>query len=338
MVRLAMSHARLALVALGILHAAASSAGAAEVPQSLLPLLLAKEEYGRDLAEPIAACVVRRDTDHPVFHGCIDWHSSVHGHWALIALNRAAPDIALPEKVRSVFANPGIGSEIAKLEGDPDFEMPYGRAWFLRLAIEYMRANDDMRTKQYADRVLHSLVRHFEARSIDLLSVNYASATWALVNMLDYANRFGMTSERIRIVAQIENKVDFWTLDCSYDEEVGLFMALCTNVALLAARVLEPEDYRRWSNWYLEHVGLPEPVGSPVNPHHHGLNFSRSWGLWELYSATGRLEFADAYAAHFLQTFQKPEHWRGDYEKVGHWVAQFGVFALQPLFGHTAGR
>ena len=328
----------LALAALGFAHAVAFSAIASQVPESLLPVLIAKEDHAKALARPVAGCVARRDTDHPVFHGCIDWHSSVHGHWALLALNRAAPDIPVPDGVRSVFAVPGIGLETAKLEAEPDFEMPYGRAWFLRLAIESMRAGDGARARRYADPVLRSLVRHFEARGVDLLSPNYASATWALVNMLDYADRAGLTGERSRILALIEVEVDFRTLDCAYERESGMFMALCTNVALLASRVMDSGDFRRWADWYLKHVGLPEPVVDPVNPHHHGLNFSRAWGLWELYDATGRLAFADAFAAHFLATFERPAHWRGSYRAVGHWVAQFGAFALQPLFGPEAGR
>ena len=109
-------------------------------------------------------------------------------------------------------------------------------------------------------------------------------------------------------------------------------MAICTNIALLASRVLSPEDFRRWAEMYLKNIGLPKAVSNPSTWHHHGLNFSRCWGLWELYSATGSLEFVDAYAAHFLETMNEPFHWRGSYEGVGHWVAQFGVFALQPLF------
>ena len=41
------------------------------------------------MADSISAAVERTDTDHPVFHGCIDWHSAVHGHWALLRIARA---------------------------------------------------------------------------------------------------------------------------------------------------------------------------------------------------------------------------------------------------------
>ena len=39
---------------------------------------------------------VKRPRDlHPAFYGCLDWHSSVHGHWMLVRLLRIFR--ALPE-------------------------------------------------------------------------------------------------------------------------------------------------------------------------------------------------------------------------------------------------
>ena len=83
--------------------------------------------------------------------------------------------------------------------------------------------------------------------------------------------------------------------------------------------------------------GLPRPVTQPVNWHHHGLNFSRAWGLWGLHAASGSAKAKDAYlaayVAHVRESYENPELWRGSYQGVGHWVPQFGMFALQPLFG-----
>jgi hypothetical protein len=53
----------------------------------------------------ISTCTERHDSDYPVFHGCVDWHSAIE-------------------------------SELIFLETHPKFEMPYGRAWLLRLTIE----------------------------------------------------------------------------------------------------------------------------------------------------------------------------------------------------------
>lgn len=322
----------LTVLLLGAFLAASVASNASQVPDSLSPILLRKKEFGRSLAKPISSCVARRDTNHPLFHGCIDWHSSVHGNWALFALNKAIPSIALPDQVRFVFGDKNIAKEMQKLEKAPGFEMPYGRAWFLRLAIEHLKAGNTDMVRRHADRVFQSLMSYFDKNGVDLFSSNYSSATWALTNMLDYAAKAGLTDARNRILAQINREVDFWKIGCSYDGESGGFMAICTNVALLASRIMDPKDFRRWADMYLERVGLPTPVSNPRTWHHYGLNFSRCWGLWELYSVTGRLEFADSYAAHFMETMNKPSHWRGSYEGVAHWVAQFGVFALQPLF------
>jgi len=42
---------------------------------------------------------------HPAFYGCLDWHSSVHGHWMLVKLLKEHPDFQLASKAREVLAN-----------------------------------------------------------------------------------------------------------------------------------------------------------------------------------------------------------------------------------------
>ena len=56
------------------------------------------------------------------------------------------------------------------------------------------------------------------------------------------------------------------------------------------------------------------------------------------YATSGRPDVLEAYVAHFNNGFTPASNWRGNYMAVGHWVAQFGLFALQPLFGSDAGR
>jgi hypothetical protein len=57
-----------------------------------------------------------------------------------------------------------------------------------------------------------------------------------------------------------------------------------------------------------------------------------------MFDKTARPDIADAYAAHFQRGFAPASNWNGSYRAVGHWVAQFGLFALQPLFGPERGR
>src|ERR1700737_4880035 len=47
---------------------------------------------------------VKRPTDlHPAFYGCLDWHSSVHGHWMLVRLLRTFPDLPERQQIRQVL-------------------------------------------------------------------------------------------------------------------------------------------------------------------------------------------------------------------------------------------
>ena len=41
-----------------------------------------------DLGDVVARCVVEDNGLYPVFHGCYDWHSAVHGVWALHVIAR----------------------------------------------------------------------------------------------------------------------------------------------------------------------------------------------------------------------------------------------------------
>src|SRR5262245_13563523 len=59
---------------------------------ALTELMGRKEEIAADLAATVRQSVVRKDTGHAAFHGCIDWHSAVHGAWALTAYARMTGD------------------------------------------------------------------------------------------------------------------------------------------------------------------------------------------------------------------------------------------------------
>ena len=51
-----------------------------------------------------------------------------------------------------------------------------------------------------------------------------------------------------------------------------------------------------------------------------GLNFSRAWGLWEVYTTTGDPAYGETFAAHVLASYARRSDWAGDYDTVAHWV------------------
>ena len=78
----------------------------------------------------------------PVFFGCYDWHSAVHGHWTLARLARLHPRAVFAAPARAAlaasFTAEKVAGELAFLQapGRAAFERPYGLAWLLQLCAE----------------------------------------------------------------------------------------------------------------------------------------------------------------------------------------------------------
>ena len=77
---------------------------------------------------------------HPVFYGCLDWHSSVHGHWMLVRLLQTYPDIPNKDSIIQLLDNSFnqekmvLESEyFGKYTGSKNYERTYGWAWLLKL-------------------------------------------------------------------------------------------------------------------------------------------------------------------------------------------------------------
>jgi len=79
---------------------------------------------------------------HPAFFGCFDWHSSVHGHWALARLLRLYPALPSAARIRAALEESltkvHVDGELAYFRalGRGSFERPYGWGWLLALAAE----------------------------------------------------------------------------------------------------------------------------------------------------------------------------------------------------------
>jgi len=293
-----------------------------------------RASIARDLSMPIVACVARNDTQSPAVHGCIDWHSAVHGTWALVAYMWATSDQTYRPLIESVLQPPLLLKEREHLAADPSFEMPYGRAWFLRLAIDYRRAVGTNLLDEFGDEVAASLIAHYSRERPEPSSVAYDSATWALINLYDY----GISRNRTDIVKFVQDEVHAYymtTEPCRLQQlevETGEFMALCTNWAWLVGKTMEKDEFARWLREFFPENFRIEPITRPSGAHQAALNFSRAWGLWSMFSKTGELRFLSLYLQHLDETYSHPELWNGSYEEVGHWVAQFGVLAVMVTY------
>jgi hypothetical protein len=280
-------------------------------------------------AEP-ARHVLRHDTIHPVFHGCVDWHSACHGVWALIAHQRMTGDSRHAHTIDTLLMPEKLAREAADLAAQPDFEMPYGRAWFLRLALEDRLVTGSTRLTFIARDVAASLVAHYDTRPPEPFSREYTNSSWALANLFDYAsveNRPDLLRSVRDAARQLSAGLD--RLPSPEEEESWPdFMAVVPNLCDLLVRTgaVAAETVAKKVGARL--VAL-RPITDPTRPHHYALNFSRAWSLLSLGEACAD-ERLFALALDHLETgLTHPSWWRGDYRAVAHWVPQFGIFALQ---------
>lgn len=315
----------------------APAPAAAKEPQARLEALKQdRRQVLEDLIGPIENCVQRQDQNFAAFHGCGDWHSAVHGTWALVKYTQWTRDRRYAALIDQNLSPANLKREYELLKSSPAFEMPYGRAWFLRLAVDDKKTFGTGRLDALAKLAADSLVRHYAQTPPDPMSREYDSAAWALLNLYDY----GRAAGNGLITAFAENHIkEFFAaladVPCPAKNEESQwpdFLPPCTGRALLVSRVRSGPDMAEWLKRFWGPKPSLRPVSRPRTPHHHGMNFSRAWGFWGLYKATNDPHYLKLYLDHFELQYKNRDWWAGDYRDVGHWVAQFGVFAAAPLF------
>lgn len=283
------------------------------------------------LAQVPAEHVLRHDTVHPAFHGCIDWHSACHATWALLAHRRLTGDAKYAPIVDQILMPLKLAAEEADLKQRPDFEMPYGRAWFLRLALEDRIITGSTRCGPMGKAMADSLVARYRAKAPDPFAREYANPAWALTNLLDFA-RVDKKPEYEAFVKSIVAKRFLPALGKlpkpSAEAEWSDFMAVTPMLCEIVVRAGAMSGAALMKKVGARLLAL-KPVTEPERPHHYALNFSRAWALFALYEATEDERLLSLYLDHMEMSLSHPSWWRGDYRAVSHWVPQFGLFALQ---------
>jgi hypothetical protein len=280
--------------------------------------------------EKIAEAVRRRDTRHAIFHGCYDWHSAVHGHWALLRIARVTGEQRFAELATSELTPDRIATEASLLRAEPRFELPYGRAWFLRLAIEHHAVTGDDRLQAMAGEIARSLVAHYEATAPFPASREYDNASWALAQLAAYARHAGDGA----LAATVQRHVEAHFLDPGRVPDLAVdrarpdFFSPRANWLYLVATTQPAATLARM----LDAAALDDRTLAPVEvngtPHHFGVNWCRAWMLHRLALAAPAELFRRAFDAHVAIGVRDHERAADDYDAYGHWVPQFAVYAL----------
>lgn len=290
----------------------------------------------------------------PIFYGCFDWHSSVHGHWLLVRLLSLYPDASFAdeagEKLAASFTAEAAEIEAAYMlgEGRASFERPYGLAWLLQLTAE-LRAWDDPRGSEWAE-VLAPLEDAAVARYLEWLpnlvypvrSGTHNQTAFGFALALDWARQTGHGELEAMLVSK---SLEFHEADVNcplaYEPSGEDFLSPCLMQADLMRRVIAPDAFPRWlsgfmpdipedgsADWIRPGVVLDPTDGKLV--HLDGFNLSRAWNLDAIAAALpeddARIPSLRAAAAEHREeglAAVSAEHYEGS-----HWLASFATYLV----------
>ena len=294
---------------------------------------------------------------HPAFFGSYDWHSAVHGHWALVRATRVLPPGELRDRaaaaVRSSLTAEKIAGEISYFTRRPQFECPYGIAWLSLLASELDGAEHSWEAERaalapLADQIEESFRNYLTRLTHPVRSGQHDQSAFALGLFLDTARlrNDGRTEQAIVECAMRLHESDR-DAPRHFEPSNHDFLSPSLASADLLARILPAEAFAEWlsgllpdlpedgsANWWSP-IDCPDPSDGRIS-HRIGLNLSRAWMLERI---AEHLPSADRRSSALLAASDQhreaglagidPAHYSG-----AHWL---GTFAIYLLCGRSEG-
>ena len=239
----------------------------------------------------------------PSFYGCWDWHSAVHGHWAMVKVLKKFPEISLADSLRSKLrknlSKERLEKEFKFFEEKftKSFERTYGWAWLLKLYSE-LYTWDDEEGRIWLQN-LEPLAKKLSIKTIEFLKVlssplrpgTHANTAFSFSLMIDYAQTVN-DDALFQSIKDFSDKYFISDVDCPTDYEPSGtdFLSPCMAEASLMSKLMNKKVYQRWLNNFLPPLKSEEfsPLRSPPivldkeDPgigHLIGLMFHRAWTM-----------------------------------------------------------
>lgn len=287
---------------------------------------------------------------HPIFYGCFDWHSSIHGHWLLASLMNLYPDTELEKEVISIFDEqfqvPKIQMELAYFlpKVNKSFERTYGWAWYLKLIAELRdsKFNEDHKWEFHMKSLttmISNLYQEFLPKLVYPIRVGeHNNTAFGLSLAYDYARKVGEVEFETLI---IERSKTYYMEDENCPlvwEPSGFdFISPCLQEAELMSKILSPKEFKKWIKDFLPQIFEKDFTLEPGKVsdrtdgklvHLDGLNFSRAWCLYRLAEMLPKqAEMLISIADDHMKASK--DHVLGSDYMGSHWLASFYVKALQ---------
>ena len=294
----------------------------------------------------------------PLFYGCFDWHSAVHGHWLLTRLWGQGLVPEMDEEIAAAlaanFTEEKIAGELAYFNGEDrkSFERPYGIAWFLQLTAELREIADGDGGKAEQAKAWLARLEPLEAVIVGNIKDwlpklaypirlgTHNQSAFAFGLFLDWAAQSG-DSEMASLVREKTMAFHRNDLDCpmAYEPSGEDFLSSCLMVADLMRRVMNESEYASWLSGFLPKIptdgsGDWLAVGIVNDPtdgklvHLDGLNLSRAWALEGIASGLPADDprRASLLASATLHGESGEKSVRTPHYAGGHWLASFATY------------
>lgn len=290
---------------------------------------------------------------HPAFFGCLDWHSSVHGHWLLIRILKTYPNISNRDSIIGLLEN-SFQPEKIKTEAyyfsmykeSGTFERTYGWAWLLKLDEELKTWNDPLGKRW------HEALQPLTA-TIVILWKNYLpkqtypnrtgvhpNTAFGLCFALDWARCSKDTAfERAIVKRSVAFYANNHQMPAYLEPDGSDFFSPSLEAADLMSRIYSRKAFTRWFNAYYDAESLNHLLELPVVSdrsdfqivHLDGLAFSRAWCLKsiskKLHNQPKKAKLLKEKADLFIRK-SLPNLSQDNYGG-SHWLASFAFYALQ---------
>ena len=301
------------------------------------------------LAPPILSAVGNHDTPSPMFHGCFDWHSAVHGVYSLYALYRRTGCDLYLEAARQHARPELVDAELDYMRTDEieQQENPYGFSWVLALvqAQEQATGSSELRPlAELARERVCALVETLDAESAfeRVARDTHDNLSWALIHLALWARHTGddalLAFARAAALEHLQNERVDEALPVTSDAEGTLEFMAPALMRLAALGDVLGGEARAYVRRRLPPRFAVAPLTDPTTVHAAGVNFFRALALVHVYEATGLARLRETVAGLVAYQVGRSDLWRqGDYDHR-HWIAQIGVRVIDDSYGDATYR
>ena len=285
----------------------------------------------------------------PIFYGCFDWHSSVHGFWSIVKLMKDFPGLDQNKQVRNdlneLITPENVAVEIAFFndKNNKNFERTYGWAWLLQLQSELNNWQDPdaqrwaSNLRPLSNLIVEKYKSYLPKLVYPVRSGTHDNTAFGLSLAIDYARSVNdQTFEKVII----ENANRLYQKDqkcnLAFEPSGSDFLSACLEEALLMSKIHPHNEYKKWLKGFLpqlfdkKHELKPGIVSDRTDGqlvHLDGLNFSRATALYQIAHQLPELNYLNNWGDHhFNYSFNNISN--DDY-MGSHWLGTFALYALK---------